>query len=77
MAFGKHPSTVLWTERRGREVEMINKMTFTILTRLRKLKRNRGPQRQARGIIENKEGEEENRETNLESERKHMMNSDS
>jgi hypothetical protein len=73
MAFGKHPSTILWTERRVREVEMINKMTFTILTRLKKLKRNRGPQRQARGIIENKEGEEENRETNLESEREHMI----
>jgi hypothetical protein len=77
MAFGKHPSTFLWSERRGREVEMINKMTFTILRRLRKLKRNRGSQREARGIIENKEGEEENRETNLESEREHMMNSDS
>ncbi len=58
-------------------MEMINKMTFTILRRLRKLKRNRGSQREARGFIENKEGEEENRETKLESEREHMMNSDS
>jgi hypothetical protein len=36
-----------------------------------------GSQREARGFIENKEGEEENRETKLESEREHMMNSDS
>jgi len=42
MAFGKHPSTDLWTERKGREMEMINKMTFTILTRLRKLKETEG-----------------------------------
>jgi hypothetical protein len=36
-------------KRRGREMEMINKMTFTVRTRLRKLKRNRRNYRKQRG----------------------------